>query len=144
MACRVSTVQNNMNDDARRTCMCLTLCLCSFKTLHRVRQCHHNNFLHCKAKRARQHSTAQHTVGADTHTQHLISHLEGACVVDGELAGLRAILFHNGPLPKLDFLISAATHKATAVMQHISAAVTNEKANGQKPCSKCLQCHACF
>lgn len=100
--------------------------------------------MNCKGKSAGQHSAAQHTVGADTHTQHFISHLEGARVVDGELAGLRAILFNDGPLPKLDFLISTAAHKATAVMQHISAVFSNEKANGQKPRVKCLQCHACF
>ena len=99
---------------------------------------------HCKGKRAGRYSTAQPTVGADTHTQHLISHLESACVVDSELAGLRAILFHNGPLPKLDFLISTTAHQATAVVQHISAAAPNEKANGQEQCSKCLQYHACF
>jgi len=90
-------------------------------------------FSHCKVKTARQHSTAQHTVGADTHTQHFISHLEGACVVDSELAGLRPILFHNGPLPKLDFLIGAAAHKATAVMQHMfSVAATSDIANVNK------------
>jgi len=86
--------------------------------------------VHSKAKRPGHYSTAQHTIGADTHAQHFISHLEGACVVDGELAGLRAILLHNGPLPKLDFLIGTAAHKATAVMQHtLLAATTSEIAN---------------
>ena len=100
-------------------------------------------FVHSKAERAGRCSTAQHTVRADTHTQHFVSHLEGACVVDGKLAGLRAILFHNGPLPKLDFLIGTATHKASAVMPHNSAAVTSEKPMAKKHAqSACTSMHA--
>jgi len=130
--CMVSTVQNNVHDEARRTNMRLTLCLCSVRTLETVRQCDHKVVCTARPKYARQHSTAQHTIGADTHTQHFVSHVEGACVVDGELAGLRPILFHDGPLPKLDFLIGAAAHKATAVMQHMFSVATSDIANVNK------------
>ena len=64
---------------------------------------------------------AVHTIRADAHTQHVISHLEGAGVVDSQLACLAAILLYDSPLPKLDFLVCAATHKATAATEHASA-----------------------
>ena len=32
------------------------------------------------------------TIGADTHTQHIISHLQGSCFADGQLARLARLL----------------------------------------------------
>lgn len=59
-------------------------------------------------------SSKRPTVGADTHTQYVISHLQGSCVVDCELPRLAVLLLHYCPLPKLDLLCCAAAHKPTA------------------------------
>ena len=60
MLCMVSTVQNNVHDEARRTNMRLTLCLCSVRTLVKVRQCHHK--VSCTARPKGQGVAAQRSI----------------------------------------------------------------------------------
>ena len=64
-------------------------------------------------------SIAKLTIGADANAQHVISHFEGAGVLNGQLPSTRLLIHSYGPLPELDLMVCAAAHKATVHTQHL-------------------------